>query len=141
MTQLFLLGRVILGAYFIFGGFEHFQKLTPMSEMAAKAGVPAPAAAIALSGLLLLIGGASILLGVAPKLGVLALALFLVPVTLTMHRFWQEDGTRRMMDFVNFTKNFGLLGAVVMLVAIPEPWPFSLHIGHRLSRILHPVRT
>jgi len=31
-----------------------------------------------------------------------------------------------MADTVNFTKNFGLLGAVLMFAAVPEPWPLSL---------------
>jgi hypothetical protein len=31
-----------------------------------------------------------------------------------------------MMEMVNFMKNMGLLGLVLMTVAIPRPWPMSL---------------
>jgi uncharacterized membrane protein YphA (DoxX/SURF4 family) len=56
------------------------------------------------------------------------IVLFLVIVTPTMHAFWRETGMARMADFVNFTKNLGLLGAVLSLVAIPEPWPASVKV-------------
>jgi hypothetical protein len=43
-----------------------------------------------------------------------------------MHAFWKTEGAARATDIINFTKNFGLLGAVLMLAAVPEPWPFSV---------------
>ena len=58
--------------------------------------------------------------------GIAALVLFLVPVTVVMHPFWRESGATRMMDMVNFTKNVGLLGSILMLTAIPRPWPLSV---------------
>ncbi|HVZ73162.1 MAG TPA: DoxX family protein [Polyangia bacterium] len=132
MKELFLLGRVLLGGYFLLSGSHHFTNLAAMTEAAAHQGVPAASVAVIVAGVLLIVGGVSLLLGLMPKLGVAAIALFLVPVTFMMHPFWHEEGTRRMMDFVNFTKNVGLLGAVVALVAVPEPWAYSVHMHHRL---------
>ena len=63
---------------------------------------------------------------VAPKIGIAAAALFLIPVTLVMHQFWKEEGAARMADMINFTKNFALMGSVLMLAAVPEPWPVSI---------------
>jgi putative oxidoreductase len=79
------------------------------------------------SGVLLALGGLSILLGVQPKWGVLFLVLFLVPVTFTMHNYWADkDPQMRQNNEINFHKNLALLGAALMLLAIPEPWPLSL---------------
>lgn len=131
MKELFLAGRVLLGGYLLMSGAHHFTSVTTMAQMAAGKGVPLPMAAVLLAGALLLVGGATLVLGVAPRLGVAALVLFFVPVTIMMHAFWSEEGTRRMMDLVNFSKNVGLLGAILMLVAVPEPWPYSVHVrGH-----------
>ncbi len=47
-----------------------------------------PGAAATVSGLALMFGGASILLGVKPKYGVAALAAFLVIVSPVTHGFW-----------------------------------------------------
>lgn len=98
-----------------------------MAGYAASKGVPAPQAAIILTGLLLLIGGLSILTGVMPRVGVLAIALFLLPVSFTMHNFWAiADPMEKAMQTVNFTKNMALFGSALMFLAIRTPWPLSL---------------
>jgi hypothetical protein len=44
-----------------------------------------------------------------------------------MHDFWNVgDGQQRMGEQVNFLKNVGLLGGILMAAAIREPWPVSL---------------
>jgi putative oxidoreductase len=81
-------------------------------------GVPMAKGAVAFSGLLLLIGGASILFHFYPTYGMIALILFLVPVTFMMHAFWKiEDPMAKMHEMVNFMKNIALLGAVLLLLA------------------------
>jgi len=73
------------------------------------------------------LGGAGVLLGVYVEYSVALLALFLVGVTFMMHRYWEiSDPMQRMGENVNFYKNLGLLGAVLMLLAIPTPWVMSL---------------
>jgi putative oxidoreductase len=82
---------------------------------------------VVLSGVLLLMGGLSILTGILPVVGVAALVLFFLPVTFTMHAFWKvEDPMGRIGERVNFFKNLALMGCSLMFLAIPQPWPFSL---------------
>jgi putative oxidoreductase len=127
MAAAFLIGRIILGAYYLFGAYHHFSDMNTMARYAGSHGVPYPQAAIVVSGLLLAIAGVTFILGVFPRVGVLALALFLVPVSFAMHPFWAASNpAARMADLVNFTKNMGLLGSALMFLAIPEPWPYSL---------------
>jgi uncharacterized membrane protein YphA (DoxX/SURF4 family) len=127
MLLAYFVGRILVGLYFLYGGFNHFRSLEMMSGYSRSKGIPAPKLAVAASGLLLLVGGFSILLGYKPVVGVTAIVLFLVPVTLTMHRFWEvEDPMQRMGETVNFSKNVALLGSTLMFLAIPEPWPYSL---------------
>jgi uncharacterized membrane protein YphA (DoxX/SURF4 family) len=127
MEIVFLLGRIILGVYYLFNASNHFMRLEMMSGYAASKGVPAPKLLVAGSGVLLLVGGLSILTGFQPTIGVLALVLFLVPVTFKMHDFWAEkDPMAKMTQMVNFTKNMALLGAALMFLAIPQPWPWSI---------------
>lgn len=123
----FIIGRLLLGSFFIYSGYSHFANLAMMSGYAQSKGVPSPKAAVASSGILLWIGGLSILLGVYPVIGVAALAVFLIPVTFMMHAFWKvQDPQAKMGEMVNFTKNLALLGAVLLLLAIPEPWAARL---------------
>lgn len=127
MAAIFVLGRIILGAYYLFSAFHHFSDTATLARHAAAHGVPAPTVAIIGSGLLLAIAGVTLLLGAFPKIGVAALVLFLVPVSFVMHAFWSDtDAATRMFNMVNFTKNMALLGSSLMFLAIPEPWPYSL---------------
>ena len=127
MVIAFLIGRIIVGVYFLFNAYNHFTQWKTMSGYAQSKGVPAPQVAVLGSGVLLLIGGLSILTGFQPLIGVAALVLFLVPITFTMHAFWQDkDPMARMGNMINFTKNMALMGSALVFSGIPQPWPFSI---------------
>ncbi|HMD37206.1 MAG TPA: DoxX family protein [Vicinamibacterales bacterium] len=122
-----MLGRVVFGGYFLYNGINHFLNERRMSQYAASKGVGAPDAAVTSSGALLAAGGLSVLAGVKPKQGLAAIIGFLVPVTLQMHRFWEEtDPERRMNETINFGKNVALVGAALTMLQIAEPWPISV---------------
>lgn len=126
-SVIFFIGRLLLGGFFIHSGYNHFKAIEVMSAYTESKGVPSPKAWVAITGLLLWIGGLSILLGIHPTIGLIALVLFFVPVTYVMHAFWKiQDAQMRMGERVNFTKNVALLGAVLMLLSIPEPWTTRL---------------
>lgn len=127
MELLFVLGRVLFGGFFVISGIRHFQHLPMMASFTGKKGMPAPKLAVIVSGLLILLGGLSILFGVRPTWGIIAVTLFMVPVTLIMHNYWADtDPFAKQMNQVNFLKNVGLLGAAWMLIMVPQPWPMSL---------------
>jgi putative oxidoreductase len=123
----FLIGRVVFGGFFLYNGINQFRKLKTTAQYTAAKGVPLPEAAVALSGGALVLGGASILLGLQPKLGAAAIVTFLAGVSPVMHNFWSiEDPNQRMSEMVNFTKNMALLGAALALLGVEEPWPLSI---------------
>ena len=123
----FVLGRILYGGFFVLGGLNHFQHLNMMSGFVASKGVPAPKAAVVVSGLLIIVGGLSVIVGYHVWIGLLCIMLFLVPVTFLMHNYWVEtDMTQRINQRVNFQKNVALLGAALMMLMISKPWPLSL---------------
>lgn len=123
-------GRLILGAYFINAGWSHFQNRKTMAGYAASKKVPLPMLSILGTGALLTAGGISLILGFYPYVGIALLALFFAGVTPMMHNFWTvQNPMQRMGEKVNFAKNAALLGALLMLGAIPQPWAYSLTAG------------
>lgn len=123
----FLAGRALFGGYFVYAGLNHVRNLRAMSGYAAMKKVPQPTVAVLGTGLLLLGGGLSILLGLYPWIGAAMLSVFFVGVTPKMHDFWTvQDRMQRMGEQVNFLKNVALFGATLMLTALPQPWPYSL---------------
>jgi len=127
MSAIFLIGRIIFGGYFIRAGINHFKNIGNMAGYAASKGVPSPKLAVGFSGLLALVGGLLIVVGVWPGIAVLSLLVFMVPVTYMMHPFWKEkDPSMRMNDQINFAKNVAIIGALLMMVLLSAPWPYSL---------------
>ena len=121
MRIAFLLGRILFGGYFLYNGINHFKQRQVLSQYAGAKKVPAPDVAVILSGALLLAGGGSLLLGVKPKYGALAIVAFLAAVSPTMHDFWRaEDPGQRMNDQAHFGKNMALLGAALALMGAEE---------------------
>ncbi len=126
----FLLGRIVFGGFFLYNGINHFKQRKTMAEYAQAKKVPAPNIAVTGSGVALIIGGASILLGIKPKWGALAIIGFLAGVSPTIHNFWRtEDPNQRMHDVADFSKNLALMGAALALMSVEEPWPASIPIA------------
>jgi putative oxidoreductase len=137
MKNLFTIGRLIFGGYFVYSGVNHFLKKDMLSGYAASKNVPSPDVAVQASGALALVGGASILTGLAPRWGAAALVLFMAGVT-TMHRFWEvEDPMQRNAEWVNFMKNVGLIGAALMLTQVEADQEArqSAEAHHALMRV------
>lgn len=131
----FLIGRLIFGGFFLYNGINHLRQRKMLSQYAGAKKVPMPEIAVPLSGVMLLIGGASLILGLKPKIGALAVAGFLASVSPFMHDFWNmEDPNQRMNDMINFSKNMAMLGAALALMAVEEPWPVSVSAGQSEHR-------
>lgn len=126
MKALFITGRILFGGFFAFNGLNHFLQLAFMAGYAQMKGVPAPTFAVALTGVLLVAGGLSILFGAWPRVGIALLVIFLLPTSVMMHDFWSvADQMQRVAEMTSFMKNMALAGAALMLLAVPEPWPAS----------------
>jgi len=123
----FVLGRILYGGFFVLGGLNHFQHLNMMSGFVGSKGVPAPKAAVVISGLLIIVGGLSVIVGLHVWIGLACIMLFLVPVSFLMHNYWVEtDMMQRINQRVNFQKNIALLGAALMMLMIDRPWHLSV---------------
>jgi putative oxidoreductase len=134
MADLFLMGRLIFGGFFLYSGVHHFLDTATLAQYAGAKGVPMPEVAVLLTGALLVVGALSILLGILPRLGLACIALFLVGVTPTMHAFWSvADPQMRQMDMGNFMKNLALLGSAMMMLMIPTPWAYSVDARRRVA--------
>jgi putative oxidoreductase len=114
MKFLVLLGRIFYSAIFIGSGIGHFAAGTV--HYAQMHNVPSAEVLVPLSGAIALLGGLSILFGYKARLGAWLIVIFLVPVTLMMHNFWniQEPGERLVQQSM-FMKNLSMLGAALLI--------------------------
>lgn len=124
-----VIARLLFSAIFLKSAYGHLTK-TKMTAGYAKAvgNVPMPEVATIVTGLMLLGGGLSILLGFHPRIGAALLFVFLVPTAFTMHGFWKiQDPMQRAGDEAHFWKDIALAGAALFIMADPHwPWPWTL---------------
>lgn len=119
MDILVLIGRILFAALFLGSAFGHLTQTQAMAGYAASKGVPAPKPVTLGSGVLILLGGLSILLGIWADLGALLLLIFLIPTAVVMHPFWKEsDPETRQLEMIMFQKDLALAGAALMLLAL-----------------------
>jgi len=120
MDNLFFLGRLLMGGYFIMNGYNHLKNVAGLTGYAKAKGVPYAREGVLVSGVMLILGGLGILLWVYVDLAVLLLSVFLIVTTFKMHQYWKvADPMQRMGEHVNFYKNLALLGGVLMLLFVP----------------------
>ena len=111
---LVVLGRFFFVLIFLMVVPNHFSRQT--IAFAASQGVPFASIAVPFSGVLAGAGGLSILLGYRAKLGDWLIVLFLVPVTLMMHKFWAvQDPMMAQIQMILFMKNVSMLGAALLI--------------------------
>lgn len=114
MKYLVPAGRLLFSFIFILSAPGHFKPEN--IAFAASQGVPLASVSVPLSGIIELIGGLSILLGYKARYGAWLLVLFLVPVTLMLHQFWNiPDPMARQMDMISFFKNLSILGGALLI--------------------------
>jgi putative oxidoreductase len=127
MSTLHLLGRTIFGGFFAYNGINNLRNSKRLALYASAKGVPMAERAVQATGAMMLAGGLSIMAGLKPRQGLAAIVAFLVPASLKMHRFWDEqDPQTRQTELIQFMKNMALVGAALAMMEIKEPWPASI---------------
>ncbi len=115
----FMAGLIIFGGYFVYSGINHFLYRNSMAGYAGSKGIPQPMLATIATGVMLILGGFSVIFQFYMGIGLLLLVAFLVPTTFVMHAFWKiTDPMARMGERVHFFKNIGLIGALLILIGI-----------------------
>ena len=134
MDLIIVIGRILFGGFFLMSGINHFTKLEAMTGYAKYKKLPAAKLGVLISGLMLVIGGITIILGYYADLGALLLAIFLVLAAIIFHNFWKEtDATAKQNEMLGFMKDMALAGAALILFALVVKHGTDLDFGWVLS--------
>jgi len=119
MEIVFLIGRILFAFMFVMSGINHLTKADHMVGYAKFKGVPSPKLAVQGSGVVLALGGLSVILGVWADLGAIVLAALLVVMAVKMHNFWAiEDPQAKQADMIGFMKNISMAGGALFMFAL-----------------------
>ena len=126
------LARPMLATVFITGGLEalrhpggRVEKAAPLvGQLAETTGLPDdPEMAVRTNGALMFIGGAMLATNRMPRVASALLATSLIPTTYVGHAFWNQSGDAVGPDRVQFMKNLGLLGGLILAAIDTEGKP------------------
>ncbi|ELZ26288.1 hypothetical protein C474_21366 [Halogeometricum pallidum JCM 14848] len=110
---LFIFARIAFGAKFARDGYDNLASTDDMVAYADSVGVPFANVLVPAASFLLFAGGILLALGLAPLLGIVGIATFLLGVTPQMHDFWNMEGDERDEEFDAFLRNASFLGAAI----------------------------
>jgi putative oxidoreductase len=115
-----LLGRVLMAAIFLNGGFHKLMGLEGFAGYLASHGVPVGAYPIAvLAACVEFFGALCVLLGLGTRYAAVLLALFTAVAALIAHRFWEISDPAQYVNQMNhFMKNMTIVGGFLVLYAV-----------------------
>lgn len=117
--EVFLLGRILLSLVFLGSGIGHLTQADSMAPYAESKKVPNAKLMVQLTGALMVLGAAGVILGIWMDLAALLLAILVVIFAVVMHRFWEEsDPQTKGMEQANFMKNIAIAGGLLVVVAV-----------------------
>jgi putative oxidoreductase len=116
MDRLFSVGmlvaRILLSGIFLVSGVKQVFAFSATQGYMAHHGMKMTGLFLVLAILLEVGGGLSVLLGYLPRLGALALLLFLVPTTVVFHRDFANPA-----QVIQFAKNVAIMGGLLALLS------------------------
>ena len=143
MTLVRRVARPLLAAIFIAGGLDQFKHPTAKAKTAGpllakvgpRVGLPDdPELLIRANGMAMVGAGALLATGHLPRVASSVLAVTLVPTTVAAHAFWKEqDPEVRERQKVQFLKNLGLLGGLLLAAVDTEGKPGPAYRAHPAS--------
>jgi len=109
-------GRLLFVLLLLGTGFGHLTQTAAMAGYAESKGVPQAKLLVQISGLALVGGAGSILLGIWGDVGALGIAVLLLIIAVEMHQFWKSaDPMEKQMEMVQFQKDVALAGAALFM--------------------------
>jgi len=120
-----LLGRLLLANIFIVYGLKKIMGFAGTAGYMASKGLPLPEVLLVLTILIELGGGLMILLGWQARWAALAIFLWLIPVTLIFHAYWDLEPAQMVEQQRHFMKNLAIMGGMIYIIAF-GPGVFSL---------------
>ena len=120
-----LVGRILLAILFMKSGWGKIGGFEQTAAMMASKGVPMAQIALIVTIVLELGAGLMLVVGYKARWAALAIALWLIPVTIMFHGYWNVPADQVMNQTNHFFKNVSIFGGMLMVFAF-GPGRYSL---------------
>jgi putative oxidoreductase len=117
-TPCLLLGRTLLGLYFILPGIQKITSYETMSQYMTKFDVPLVDIMLPITIVLQILLGLAVIVGYKTKLAAFLLAGMTLVISVYMHSFWSlPEGFDVARETQNFVKNMAIMAGLLTLSA------------------------
>jgi putative oxidoreductase len=99
----------------VYTGISKLTHFGGTSHMIAEKGIPLAAVATAIAILIELGGAFAIIIGWQTKLAAAIQFVYLIFITVAYHNFWAAPPQLHDMQLINFMKNVGIMGGLLLL--------------------------
>lgn len=99
-----------------------------------------PERVVRYNGVAQILGGVALITGVGRKPAALGLIASLIPTTIAGHPFWAMKGSARAKQEVQFAKNLGLLGGLLLVATEPKKESWCRRLRNRMVGVFTPGR-
>ena len=120
-----LAGRLLLAILFLQSGWHKIFDFEQNVRVMAGKGIPLPDLLLAVTIVLVIGGGLMILCGWYARWAALALLLWMIPITLLYHAYWNAEPAQLFNQTNHFLKNLAIMGALLNLIGLGSG-PYSL---------------
>lgn len=110
-----LIGRILLSCIFLVSAYAKLAEWNGSVQMMQAKGLPFATTLLVLAVAIEGLGGLAILTGFYARAGAWALFLYLIPVTIVFHSFWDVGPAQQNMQLVSFLKNLSIMGGLALL--------------------------
>lgn len=118
---LIIVGRVLLGGYYVWGGVHHFFLIEPITRMVADRGMPAPKLVMLGGSVFQIVCGVALALGLYVTAAALGLVLFTIIASVMLVNWWDMEGDARFNALNTFKANLALIGGLMIAAFSPSP--------------------
>lgn len=129
-----LIGRIILGLFFFFEGFDTIVYFKETRETLASFGFGWGTDFLMIASIvILLLGSIMVIIGYYANVGAMLLFIYWFVFTLVVYSFWNDPVGEKTLTITYFSRNMALCGGLLILVA-------NGATGWSVKRILHVMR-
>jgi len=120
-----LLGRILVSILFLRSAIGKITGFSIVAAGMAKKGIPFSEVLLVGAIFCEIAGSLALILGWKARWGALLLIIFMIPVTLLYHDFWNLEAAQYRNQLIHFMKNLTIFGALVFILGVGSG-PLSL---------------
>lgn len=113
-----LVGRVLIAILFLPAGIQKIPGWDGTAAYMASHGVPMVSVLLFLTIVIEIVGPLMIMFGYHARWAAGIMFLWLIPLTLMMHNFWDADAAQQQIQTIMFFKNLAIMGAMLLIVGM-----------------------